>query len=107
MSDLSDLAATADPFTTAPVTAEPPATPAEGDHPSLTPRESQVVAGVAAGMTNDQIGRRLGISRWTVVNYLRRVMWKWDCATRVDVAVRHATTTSTTTEHPTRMGVTS
>ena len=53
----------------------------------LTPRERQVASLVTAGLSNDQIARRLGISRWTVVNHLRRVMRKWACTSRVDVAV--------------------
>lgn len=54
--------------------------------PKLTPRESEVSHLVSTGMTNDQIARRLGLSRWTVVNHLRSVMRKLDCATRVQVA---------------------
>lgn len=52
----------------------------------LTPRESQVSILVSKGLTNDQIARRLGLSRWTVVNHLRKVMRKLDCLTRVQVA---------------------
>lgn len=58
---------------------------------ALTQREHDVVRGVAEGLGNDQIARRLGISRWTVANHLRRVMQKWDCHTRVAVAVRFST----------------
>ncbi len=66
------------------------ATPASSARP-LTSRESDVVRGVVAGLGNDQIARRLGISRWTVVNHLRRVMQKWGCSTRVEVAVHFST----------------
>ena len=64
--------------------------PATGTR-ALTSRERDVVRGVVAGLGNDQIARRLGISRWTVVNHLRRVMQKWGCGSRVEVAVRFST----------------
>lgn len=64
--------------------------PASGTR-ALTSRERDVVRGVVAGLGNDQIARRLGISRWTVVNHLRRVMQKWGCGSRVEVAVRFST----------------
>lgn len=52
----------------------------------LTARESEVAGLVATGLTNKQIARRLRISEWTVVNHLRQVMRKLDCASRVQVA---------------------
>lgn len=85
------------PMPTAPVSAAsvPPESPSAEPVPvaacrerpsSLTHRESQVAELVARGMTNDQVARNLGISRWTVVNHLRNVMRKLECVTRVEVA---------------------
>ena len=77
-----------------PITAAPALVGPAGGEPEqaprpLTRRENQVVRAVSEGLSNDQIARLLGISRWTVINHLRHVMWKWDCRSRVDVAVRH------------------
>lgn len=52
----------------------------------LTPREAEVASLVADGLTNKQIGTRLHISEWTVINHLRQVMRKLDCGSRVHVA---------------------
>ncbi|MFL6136349.1 MAG: ATP-binding protein [Frankiaceae bacterium] len=52
----------------------------------LTAREIEVAELVSAGLTNRQIARRLGIAEWTVVNHLRKIMRKLDCASRVEVA---------------------
>lgn len=56
----------------------------ESDH-GLTPRQHQVALLVAEGLTNRQIARRLTISEWTVINHLRVVMQKLECASRVHV----------------------
>lgn len=53
---------------------------------NLTPRQWEVAVLVASGRTNEQIGRALGISKWTVVNHLRSIMHRLDCTSRVDVA---------------------
>ncbi len=53
----------------------------------LTDREQQVAELVATGLGNTEIGARLGISRWTVVSHLRNIMRKWDCTSRVEVAL--------------------
>ncbi|WP_157862262.1 ATP-binding protein [Wenjunlia vitaminophila] len=55
---------------------------------ALTRREQEVAALVAEGLTNREVARRLGISEWTAVNHLRKVMRKLDCASRVQVANR-------------------
>lgn len=57
----------------------------------LSRRETEVAGLVADGLTNEQIARRLGISRWTVVNHLRSIMRKMKCLTRVEVATRVVT----------------
>src|SRR5690606_41321196 len=51
----------------------------------LTSRQLQIAELVAKGMTNRQIARNLGLSEWTVVNHLRRVMNKLECPSRVHV----------------------
>ena len=55
----------------------------------LTDREQQVAELVATGLGNTEIGARLGISRWTVVSHLRNIMRKWDCTSRVEVALQY------------------
>ncbi|GAB3476643.1 ATP-binding protein [Amycolatopsis cihanbeyliensis] len=52
----------------------------------LTCRELEVAGLVAGGMTNREIGRRLGIAEWTAVNHIRKIMRKLDCTSRVQVA---------------------
>jgi non-specific serine/threonine protein kinase len=52
----------------------------------LTPRERQVVALVASGRTNRQIGRVLGISEKTAEVHLHHVMSKLDARSRAEVA---------------------
>ena len=51
-----------------------PMTP-ELEHP-LTPREIEVLAYVADGCTNIEVGEALGISRHTVQTYLERIFAK-------------------------------
>jgi predicted ATPase/class 3 adenylate cyclase/DNA-binding CsgD family transcriptional regulator len=53
---------------------------------SLTPTEHQIVALVAKGLTNPQIGDRLFISRRTVQTHLIHVFAKLDVATRAELA---------------------
>jgi DNA-binding CsgD family transcriptional regulator len=52
----------------------------------LTPREREVAALIARGLTNRQIARRLGIAEWTAVNHVRHIMRKLDCPSRIHVA---------------------
>lgn len=59
------------------------------DRADLTDREVQVVELVAEGKSNSEIGDELGISRWTVVSHMRNIMRKWDCTSRVEVALKH------------------
>jgi len=53
----------------------------------LTPREREVLAGVAAGQTNKQIAARLGISDRTVQFHLGNVLGKLGVASRTEAAV--------------------
>lgn len=54
----------------------------------LSPRDRQVVAGVLAGRSNDEIGGDLGISRKTVEAYVSRLFERFGVATRVELARR-------------------
>jgi DNA-binding CsgD family transcriptional regulator len=58
-------------------------------HPKLTEQELKVVRFVAEGLTNPEIGARLGLSRHTVKEYLSHAMRKLEAANRVE-AVRRA-----------------
>lgn len=53
----------------------------------LTPREREVLAGVAEGQTNKQIAARLGISDRTVQFHLGNVLSKLGVASRTEAAV--------------------
>jgi DNA-binding CsgD family transcriptional regulator len=53
----------------------------------LTPRERDVLAGVAAGLTNKQIAAQLGISDRTVQFHLGNVLGKLGVASRTEAAV--------------------
>jgi predicted ATPase/DNA-binding CsgD family transcriptional regulator len=64
---------------------EPPAQPMV-EH-NLTPREQEVVALVAAGHTNQQIGNRLGITARTAEAHVHNIMSKLDARSRAEVAV--------------------
>jgi DNA-binding NarL/FixJ family response regulator len=55
--------------------------------PRLTRREQQVVLLVAQGLTDKEIGRRLGIKRSTVAWYLREVSGRLGVTDRVSVTV--------------------
>lgn len=56
--------------------------------PLLTKREQQVLAAVAAGMTNQEIGAKLGISEKTVEKHLGAVFTKLNVSSRVEAAVQ-------------------
>ena len=51
----------------------------------LSTREREVVRCVAEGMTNNEIGRRLGLSKHTVKNYLLRIFDKLGVSNRVEL----------------------
>ena len=52
----------------------------------LSRRDREMLQGVAEGLTNRQIARRLGLSECTVKNYLSRVSNKLGVSTRVKMA---------------------
>ncbi|WP_331763807.1 helix-turn-helix transcriptional regulator (plasmid) [Streptomyces hirsutus] len=49
---------------------------------SLSPREVQVLAHIAAGYTHHQTSKRLNISQSSVETYLQRIRLKLDVPTR-------------------------
>ena len=51
----------------------------------LSPREQQVVHCLAEGLTNREIGARLGLSRHTVKNYLLKIFDKLGVSNRVEL----------------------
>jgi len=58
-----------------------------GDHGDpLTPREHDVLAAVARGLSNKEIAAALGLSEYTVRNYLRNIMEKLHLRNRTEVA---------------------
>jgi len=53
----------------------------------MTQRETQVLKYVAAGLSNKQIARRLGISEKTVRNHLSRVFHKLGATNRTEAVM--------------------
>jgi DNA-binding NarL/FixJ family response regulator len=60
--------------------------PADSPWPELTESEQAVVALVAEGATNRQVGERLFISPYTVNSHLRHIFSKLDIRSRVELA---------------------
>jgi len=58
----------------------------------VTERERQVIELVCQGLTNAEIGGRLGLSAWTVKRHVARVLAKTGCRRRTDLAVRYGPT---------------
>jgi DNA-binding CsgD family transcriptional regulator len=54
--------------------------------PALSPREAEVTALVAEGLTNRQIGERLFISERTAENHVKHILTKLDFASRSQIA---------------------
>jgi DNA-binding CsgD family transcriptional regulator len=53
----------------------------------LSPREVDVLAGIAVGLTNAEIGRHLNVGAETVKSYLRSAMRKLGCHSRLEAVV--------------------
>ena len=53
----------------------------------LTPRERDVIVGVMAGRSNDELSGDLGLSRKTVEGYLSRLFIRYDVATRTELGI--------------------
>ena len=60
----------------------------EGD-PVLTPREAEVTALVAQGLSNAAIARQLTLSERTVENHVSRILSKLDLTSRTALALWH------------------
>lgn len=56
--------------------------------PQLTGREREILDGVAAGLTNGQIGRRLHLSPKTVANNVSAILGKLQLTQRAEAVVR-------------------
>ncbi len=54
----------------------------------LSSRDREIVAGILAGRSNDEIGADLGISRKTVEAHVSKLFARFDVATRVELARR-------------------
>jgi two-component system, NarL family, response regulator DevR len=61
---------------------------AESPQLRLTGRDRQVIAGVLAGRTNDEIGAELGISRKTVEAYVTKLLDRFGLTSRVALSSR-------------------
>jgi DNA-binding CsgD family transcriptional regulator len=64
----------------------PVTTPAAPSHVTLTPRESEILALVAEGRTNGEIGRQLFISTKTVSVHVSNILGKLGAAGRTEAA---------------------
>ncbi len=53
----------------------------------LSPREQEILRGIARGQSNKEIGRELGIAETTVKIHVQHVLRKLDVASRVQAAV--------------------
>ena len=62
---------------------------------SLNPREREVLALIADGLTNRQIGNRLSLTEKTVKNYVSSLLSKLNLQSRTQAAVLHLETRST------------
>lgn len=54
---------------------------------ALTPRESDIVALVAEGLSNAEVGRRVHMSEATIKTYVSRILAKLGCRNRVEAAL--------------------
>ena len=60
----------------------------EGGVPTLTGRELEVLLHLARGLTNDDLGRVLGIGTETIKSHLRTIFVKLDVASRTEAVAR-------------------
>ena len=67
--------------------AAPAAAPEASPIDQLSPREQEILRGIARGASNKEIGRSLGIAETTVKIHVQHVLRKLDVASRVPAAV--------------------
>jgi predicted ATPase/DNA-binding SARP family transcriptional activator/DNA-binding CsgD family transcriptional regulator/Tfp pilus assembly protein PilF len=65
-----------------------PEQPQDHGIPALTPREQEIAALVAQGMTNRRIAAELVLSEHTVATHVRRILKKLDLHSRAELAAR-------------------
>jgi DNA-binding NarL/FixJ family response regulator len=53
----------------------------------LTPREKQILEGLAAGLSNKEIGEKLFLSEKTVKHYMTNILQKLQVRNRVEAAL--------------------
>lgn len=78
------------------------ATEADAEDPrfgSLRPREKQILALIAEGLSNRQIGGRLGLAEKTVKNYVSSLLSKLGLERRTQAAVLHAERANRSADH--------
>lgn len=68
-------------------TPAPPPSPATALLESLSPRERDILRGIARGASNKEIGAELGIAETTVKIHVQHVLRKLNVSTRVQAAV--------------------
>lgn len=69
---------------------EDEARPEEGPRPSLTPRETDILWGIAKGFTYAELAERLGISRQTVPVHVRNIYRKLQASNRSEAVFEAA-----------------
>ncbi|HAZ43929.1 MAG TPA: helix-turn-helix transcriptional regulator [Cyanobacteria bacterium UBA11369] len=62
--------------------------PRDNHPPLLSPREREITKLVALGLDNKSIGKKLGITHWTVATYLRRIFSKLGVCSRTAMIAR-------------------
>ncbi|MFL6043417.1 MAG: ATP-binding protein [Gaiellales bacterium] len=60
--------------------------PVSGPPDGLSPREVQILALIARGLSNREIGRALSISEHTAANHIRSILRKTGCSNRTEAA---------------------
>ena len=64
------------------------------DRLSITARERAILVELGQGKTNREIAQALGISVQSVKRCLERIMIKWNCANRTQVAIMAVTSSA-------------
>jgi DNA-binding NarL/FixJ family response regulator len=57
------------------------------EEPKLSPRQRDVLILVGKGCSDEEVGRLLGMTKNTVVSYMREIRQRLDVNTRVEAAV--------------------